>query len=179
MSDTMMDARYGELENGDTLRLERLLPGPIERVWAYLTQSELRAKWLAAGEMPLSDGAPFQLTWNNNQLTDPPGAPPEGMGDCHTMDSRITELDAPHRLSFAWSNTGDVTFELKEVGDEVLLTVIHRQLPATGNMRKYVSAGWHAHTDILAAELRGERPARPFWDNWTALTETYTARLGL
>jgi len=28
-----------------TMRLERLLPGPVERVWAYLTESEKRAAW--------------------------------------------------------------------------------------------------------------------------------------
>ena len=33
-----------------TVKLERLLPGPIERVWAYITESDKRAKWLCAGE---------------------------------------------------------------------------------------------------------------------------------
>ena len=31
----------------DTVRLERLLPGPIERVWAYLTEPDKRATWFA------------------------------------------------------------------------------------------------------------------------------------
>ena len=56
-----------------TLRIQRLLPGPIERVWAYLTESELRRKWLAAGEMEMKVGAPFELVWRNDELTDPPG----------------------------------------------------------------------------------------------------------
>ena len=33
---------YGVLTEPQTLKIERLLPGPIERVWAYLTDSELR-----------------------------------------------------------------------------------------------------------------------------------------
>ena len=33
---------YGELIEPTTLRIQRLLPGPIERIWAYLTDSELR-----------------------------------------------------------------------------------------------------------------------------------------
>ena len=33
---------YGTLIEPATLKIERLLPGPIERVWAYLTDSELR-----------------------------------------------------------------------------------------------------------------------------------------
>ena len=33
-----------------TVKMERLLPGPVERAWAYLTESDKRATWLAAGE---------------------------------------------------------------------------------------------------------------------------------
>ena len=33
---------YGELIEPATLKIERLLPGPIERIWSYLTDSELR-----------------------------------------------------------------------------------------------------------------------------------------
>ncbi len=52
---TTIDA-YGHLSAPTTLTMQRLLPGPVERVWAWLTESELRAKWLAAGEMPMSAG---------------------------------------------------------------------------------------------------------------------------
>ena len=41
---------YGVLTAPDTLRIERLLPGPIERVWQYLTDSDKRATWLAVGK---------------------------------------------------------------------------------------------------------------------------------
>jgi hypothetical protein len=33
---------YGVVTAPDTVHLERLLPGPIERVWSYLTDSEKR-----------------------------------------------------------------------------------------------------------------------------------------
>ena len=51
MTDFASPSAYGVLTEPATLRIERLLPGPIERVWAYLTESDLRRKWLAAGEM--------------------------------------------------------------------------------------------------------------------------------
>ena len=51
---------YGALTEPATLTIQRLLPGPIERVWAYLTDSDLRRQWLAAGEMELKVGAPFE-----------------------------------------------------------------------------------------------------------------------
>ena len=39
---------YGVLTEPATLKIQRLLPGPVERVWAYLTESKLRRQWLAA-----------------------------------------------------------------------------------------------------------------------------------
>ena len=50
---------YGMIIEPGTLRIQRLLPGPIERVWAYLTESDKRATWLAAGAMTLENGAPL------------------------------------------------------------------------------------------------------------------------
>jgi len=64
---------HGMLIEPATLKIQRLLPGPIERVWAYLTESELRRKWLVAGEMKMKVGAPFELVWRNDELTNPPG----------------------------------------------------------------------------------------------------------
>ena len=42
---------YGELLDKNTVRFERLLPGPIERVWAFLTESDKRAQWLCGGDV--------------------------------------------------------------------------------------------------------------------------------
>ena len=52
---------WGVLSEPATLTIRRVLPGPIERVWAYLTDSDLRRQWLAAGRMELAVGAPFEL----------------------------------------------------------------------------------------------------------------------
>jgi uncharacterized protein YndB with AHSA1/START domain len=166
---------YGTLTEPTTLRIQRLLPGPIERVWAYLTESDLRRKWLAAGDMELKVGAPFELVWRNNELTNPPGERPAGFGDEHRMTSRITELDPPRRLSFSWSNSGDVTFELEPKGHKVLLTVIHRRLADRGTVLM-VGAGWHTHLDILVARVGGTE-SEPFWDGWVRLRTEYDRRL--
>lgn len=167
---------YGVLTEPSTLTIQRFLPGPIERVWAYLTESDLRRKWLAAGTMEMKVGAPFELVWRNSELTDPPGQRPEGMGEEHRMQSRITELDPPRKLSFTWGKgSGDVTFALEPRGERVLLTVIHRRLPDRG-MLVGVSTGWHAHLDMLAARLAGEKPT-PFWDGFSRLRKEYDRRI--
>ena len=49
MTDLATVDPYGVLTEPATLTIQRFLPGPVERVWAYLTESDLRRKWLAAG----------------------------------------------------------------------------------------------------------------------------------
>jgi uncharacterized protein YndB with AHSA1/START domain len=175
MNDRATPDAYGEMIEPATLKIQRLLPGPIERIWAYLTESELRRKWLASGEMQMKVGAPFELTWRNSELTSPPGQRPEGFGDEHRMQSEITELDPPRKLSFTWGNNGDVTFELAPAGNRVLLTVIHRRL-RDRNMTLMVGAGWHMHLDILVARASGTKP-EPFWDGWSRLKKEYEKRV--
>jgi uncharacterized protein YndB with AHSA1/START domain len=53
MNDFATRDAYGILTEPATLEIKRLLPGPIERVWAYLTESDLRRQWFAAGEMDM------------------------------------------------------------------------------------------------------------------------------
>ena len=56
----------------DTIRLERLLPGPIERVWAFLTESDKREKWLAAGNMELRAGGKVELLFAHEKISSEP-----------------------------------------------------------------------------------------------------------
>jgi uncharacterized protein YndB with AHSA1/START domain len=175
MNSTTRPDAYGELIEPTTLKIQRLLPGPIERIWAYLIDSELRRKWMAAGDMEMKAGAPFELVWRNDELTNPPGERPAGFGGEHRMQSRITEFDPPRKLSITWNSTGDVTFELEPKGKGVLLTVIHRRFPDRATLLKHM-AGWHMHLDVLVARASGEEPA-PFWDGWSGLMKEYDARL--
>jgi uncharacterized protein YndB with AHSA1/START domain len=166
---------YGTLIEPATLKIQRMLPGPIERVWAYLTDSELRRKWLAAGVMDLKPDAPFELVWRNDELADPPGKRPDGFSEEHRMASRIVEADPPRKLVFTWDGSGDVSIELEPRGSKVLLTLIHRRLPSR-SMQLGVSAGWHGHLDVLVAVANGEKPAS-FWDNWSRLRSDYDRRM--
>jgi uncharacterized protein YndB with AHSA1/START domain len=166
---------YGVLTEPATLKIQRVLPGPIERVWAYLTDSDLRRQWLAAGAMEMKAGAPFEFVWRNDELTDPPGQRPSGFADEHRMSTRIVDVDPPRKLVIAWQGSGDVSFELDPRGDAVLLTVIHRRLPDRATLLK-VSAGWHMHLDVLVARATGTQPV-PFWDGWVRLQQDYDRRL--
>ena len=137
---------YGVLTEPATLKIQRLLPGPIERVWAYLTESDLRRQWLAAGQMEMKVGAPFEFVWRNDELTNPPGQRPPGFSDEHRMQSHITELDPPRKLAITWGSNGGVSFELEPEGNEVLLTVIHRRVPDRATLLN-ASAGCPARSN--------------------------------
>jgi uncharacterized protein YndB with AHSA1/START domain len=175
MIDTAAPDAFGKLIEPTTLLIQRLLPGPIERVWAFLTESDLRRRWLASGDMELKVGAPFTMVWRNDELTDPPEARPEGFGAEESMESRIILCDPPRKLAFAWDE-GDVSIVLEERGGKVLLTLTHCRIVERSS-RLMIGAGWHAHLDILAARIAGEEPAAPFWDRWLKLRQEYDRRL--
>lgn len=175
MADTATLADYGVLTAPMTLTIERLLPGPIERVWAYLTESDKRGRWLATGEMELRVGGRVSLTWHNDTLTGHAEQRPEGHPCEHRLESTITRLEPPRLLAMGWGNAGEVTFTLEPWGDEVRLVIVHRNLPDR-DMLLSVSGGWHAHLDILVAVSRGQAPA-PFWSTWQRLRGEYESRL--
>ncbi|MEO6410897.1 MAG: hypothetical protein ABIO45_19385 [Burkholderiaceae bacterium] len=86
---------YGVLTEPATLKTQSLLPGPIERVWADLVESDLRRQWLAAGTMEMQVGAPVELVWRNDELTHPPGQRAPG------FLRRTSDAEPDHRARYA------------------------------------------------------------------------------
>src|SRR5215472_11665571 len=173
---------YGVATGPDTIRFERLLPGPIERVWAYLTESDKRAKWMASGPMDLRVGGHVQLMFRHADLTSHPEPTPERFkkyGEAPTLSGHITACDPPRLLSFTWGEgSGDdseVTFELFPRGRDVLLVLTHRRLPDRTAMLD-VAGGWHIHLDVLVDRLNGQEPG-PFWSTLEAVEAEYAKRL--
>jgi uncharacterized protein YndB with AHSA1/START domain len=160
-------SEYGVPE-GDTVRFRRVLPGPLQRVWEYLTESEKRGRWLAAGEMELRVGGRVVLSFRHSELSPAREATPERYApyaDGATMEGRVTACDPPRLLSYTWAEESDgeseVTFELSPQGDQVLLVLTHRRLRDPRAMLS-VASGWHTHLDVLADRLAG-RTSRPYW----------------
>ena len=125
--------------------------------------------------MTMAVDSPLELVWRNDELTSPPGIRPEGASAESRMQSRVIELNPPHRVSIAWGDTGTVSFDLKEQNGTVLLTLTHRGVPDRARLLSF-APGWHTHLDILAALLTGEQP-RPFWDEVARLRVEYEKRL--
>src|SRR3546814_1042235 len=83
----------------------------------------------------------------------------DGSSDVCSSDlGHVIEADPPRRLVHSWDESGDtpneVIFELAEMGDKVLFTLVHRRLSGRAGMLS-VGAGWHAHLDILQDRQSG------------------------
>ncbi|AXV79778.1 MULTISPECIES: SRPBCC family protein [Ralstonia solanacearum species complex] len=174
---------YGNVIATDTVRLERVLPGPIERVWSYLVESDKRAQWLASGEIEPRVGGSVKHVFHNAKLTghdDPP--PPElaAYGGEHVMLGRVTAYEPPRLLAYTWTShsTGgpsEVRFELTAQGNKVHLLLTHTRLPGRDAMVS-VSGGWHAHLGVLADRLDQREPAS-FWPAFARLRDEYERRI--
>jgi uncharacterized protein YndB with AHSA1/START domain len=177
-TDTSND--YGTVLESGAVRFERLLPGPIERVWAYLTEADKRATWFCGGETEPRAGGRIGLFFKHSQITDE--APPESYRKVNDegalMGGTVTAWDPPHRLSFSWQGVGDpdsdVEIALAQAGDKVRLVLTHRRLADKARMAN-VSSGWHLHLGLLEDQLLGQK-ARGFWSRHEGLMAEYVER---
>src|SRR5262245_20739725 len=173
---------YGTVSEIDTVRFERVLPGPIERVWEYLTDSEKRGTWLASGLLEQRVGGSVELHYYHADLTTSDDTPPDwfkGREKGFKFSGRVTRCEPPRLLSFTWGGASDpnseVTFELKPRGKDVLLTLTHRHLGERGSVLIH-AAGWHTHLGVLVERLTGY-PRRPFCAFFVALEAEYGKRV--
>lgn len=173
---------YGVLTAPDTLRIERLLPGSIERVWQYLTDSEKRTKWLASGHVEQSVGGKVEHTFRNSTLSPENDIPPPKYSSCAgdvPMLGKVTACEPLRLLSYIWNagsaEESEVSFELVQLQDQVKLTVTHRRLNNPNTLLS-VSAGWHTHLNILRDVLSNKTPPG-FWKVHSKLEKEYQERL--
>jgi uncharacterized protein YndB with AHSA1/START domain len=181
-------SEYGTKVSEAEVRFERLLPGPIERVWEYLTESEPRSRWLASGRMELHVGGKVELFFLHKNLA-PDEAPPDAYRKVHEEGhrgfGRVTQCAPPHLVAFTWEDTeekaaspdaNEVIFALEPRGERVLLALTHRRLPSREELVN-VSGGWHTHLGLLEDVLLGAKP-RPFWATHAKLETEYAKRMG-
>ena len=140
----------GQMSSVPCVTFTRLLPGPIERVWSYLTDPNKLPTWY--GEVALIE--------------------PRQGGKVRLIDGHIrgivTQWRPPHKLVYTWNvfNAGDAedavseypesypTFELEPSGKEVLLTFKH--FPILERFIPQNAMGWHTMLDMLTAALNDQ-----------------------
>ncbi len=175
MNEHVANDRLGVVTAPRTIRIERILPGPIERVWAYLTESDKRQKWLAAGPMANYVGGAVKLTFHHSQLSDEPSPAEFQKLEGATNEGKVLRFEPPHVLSITWPDRGqdsEVTFELEAKGADTLLRVTHTRLASADSM-VMVASGWHTHLGVLIDHLNGDKTSG-FWRKFESLRAEYT-----
>jgi uncharacterized protein YndB with AHSA1/START domain len=140
----------GEMSNVPCVTFTRLLPGPIERVWSYLTDPKKLPTWY--GEVASIE--------------------PRQGGKVRLVDGHIrgivTQWQPPHKLVYTWNvfDADDAenavsaypesypTFELEARGMNVLLTFKH--FPVLERFIPQNAMGWHTMLDMLTAALNDQ-----------------------
>jgi uncharacterized protein YndB with AHSA1/START domain len=175
---------YGERLDDSTVRFERLLPGPIDRVWSYLTEGDKRARWLCGGDAEPEVGGHVDMHFHNLSLSSDEDIPrPEkyrDMPEKMSFSGKVLRYEPPRVLAHTWefaNEASEVLYELTEQGDKVLLVLTHSLLESIDTVLS-VSGGWHTHLNILVDVLEGGKP-RPFYKMQTQLEAEYEQRLGL
>lgn len=176
------DDGYARIIAPDAARIERLLPGPIERIWAYLTDEDKRCLWMASGIIGATAGTEVEHIFRHEELGTDCGEPPAkyaALAGESRIHGRIIACEPPHLLAYSWGEgtptPSQVRFDLELRGADVLLVVTHSRI-AKEDMMASFAAGWHTHLDILADVISGLVP-HGFWNKHTLLELEYAQRL--
>ncbi|HUR57384.1 MAG TPA: SRPBCC family protein [Opitutaceae bacterium] len=169
--------QHGKFNGSAEVRIVRTLPGPIERIWDYLTDPEKRARWFCGGELEQKAGGKVVFAMVHKNLS-PGETPPARFAQVQdpgvTFEGRVLRCEPPRLLVYTFgSDDSEVTFELTPQGKQVQLVLTHRTRGAEeeGELTNYAS-GWHTHLALLLAHLAGT-PAPKFWATHKRLVAEY------
>lgn len=149
----------------DTIRFERMLDAPVDTVWRYLTEGELRKLWFAGGAMEPCVGGAVELLFDHDNLSadDVPYPEKYAGGKGAVGRERVEAFDAPRLLAVSWDGgkEGVAEFRLFPEGQRTRLVLTHSGISGPGPMANF-GGGWHSHLAVLQGVLSGEK-VRDFW----------------
>ena len=149
----------------DTIRLERTLDAPVEKVWRYLTEAHLRSQWFMGGTDAKPNGE-FELLVDHDKLSDDDNvAYPESYAEFKgkTWVEKVIRFDPPRLLetTFQSGKNGNVTYELFPEGDRTRIVLTHSGIVSPVGAQDFGS-GWNSHLTVLEERLAG-RGVKDFW----------------
>lgn len=165
----------------DRLRFERLLDAPVEKVWQYLVDPELRARWFMGGPTECKVGGAITMIMDHGRLSDEEVSTPERFKQHlgHSWEERVTRIEPPHLLAFTWASgvAGEVSFELSDEAGQTRLVLTHTGLRGRDDALNF-GGGWHSHLAVLARRINGDR-VPDFWrlhsDAETAIKDAFVS----
>lgn len=148
----------------DTIRLERLLDAPVENVWRYLTETELRSQWFMGGTDATGVGH-FDLLVDHDKLSEDDVPYPESYAAFKgaTWTEKVIRFEPPRLLetTFQSGKNGNVTYELFPEGERTRLVLMHSGI-VSGTGAQDFGSGWNSHLTVLEERLAG-RGVKDFW----------------
>jgi uncharacterized protein YndB with AHSA1/START domain len=88
----------GKFTGSNEVRILRTLPGPIERVWEYLTDPEKRARWFCGGVLEQKAGGKVEFAMVHKNIA-PNEKPPAKYAQVQdpgvTFEGRVLKCEAP------------------------------------------------------------------------------------
>ena len=162
------------------LRFERTLSAPVEMVWQYLTDSELRSRWFMGGSLDERVGGEIEFIFDHDRLSDGDVPMPAQYADKkgRRWTEQILRYDPPHAIAYTFGigSTSVATFELSDAGDgTTLLTLVHSKIPNAEAAANF-GGGWASHLDVLERRIAG-RPVENFWTLHAAAEQRAKAAL--
>lgn len=136
----------GEIIAESAVRFVRTLDASPERIWAFLTESQLLPEWYGDSRIEPHEGGSVSLMGSHIRGVVTGWRPREFLAYTWNVFSP-GESQSRYPVSY-------LEFTL----DGSKLTLIHRPVP--GAMQNQTMMGWHTMLDLLAAGLRGEFPRR-------------------
>ena len=148
----------------DTIRLERMLDAPADKVWRYLTEAELRSQWFMGGTDARAESE-FELLNDHDNLSDDDVPYPADYAPYkgRTWSEKVMRFEPPKLLAttFQGGKNGTVTYELFPEGERTRLVLTHSGIES-GTGAQDFGAGWNSHLTVLQEKLAG-RSVRDFW----------------
>jgi uncharacterized protein YndB with AHSA1/START domain len=163
----------------DAIRLERVLDAPVETVWRYLTEAELRGQWFMGGTDATGVGE-FDLLVDHGRLSDDENVPyPEGYAAFKgtVWTEKVLRFEPPRLLetTFQGGKNGVVTYELAPEGGKTRLVLTHSNITSPSGFQDF-GGGWTSHLAVLQEKLAG-RGVRNFWELHARSREAVKAAL--
>jgi uncharacterized protein YndB with AHSA1/START domain len=148
----------------DSIRLERILDAPADKVWRYITEADLRREWFMGGT-DARPGGEFELLNDHDNLSDDEVAYPANYAEFKgtTWSEKVIRFEPPRILetTFQSGKNGNVRFELFPEGDRTRLVLTHSGIESGSGAQDFGS-GWNSHLTVLQEKLAG-RSVGNFW----------------
>jgi uncharacterized protein YndB with AHSA1/START domain len=140
----------GEIIAESAVRFVCIFDAPLEKIWAFLTDSRLLPEWYGEGSIEPHEGGAVTLMAGH-------------------IRGVVTGWRPQKFLAYTWSvfQPGEevsawpisyLEFALEKNGSGTTLTLVHRPIPEP--MQKLTAIGWHTMLDLIAHALKGEFPPR-------------------